>query len=133
MTSPEMVALFLGEARARLVHHQEARFADGGARKLHHASVERVEVASERPGAMAQADEIERPVDQLFARRPVGWDVVEHGGDVFGGSEVLDHLLVLERAADAEGGALVRLDAGEVLSVDLRGARRGPRRSRRAR
>ena len=104
----QMVAFVLGEAGAGLVHHHQPGLPDRRARDLDHAAVEGVEVAPELARARRQADEIERLVDEFAPRRPVGRHVVEHGGDIVLRGQVFHHLLVLERAADAEGGALVR-------------------------
>ena len=111
-------ALVLGEAGAGLVHHDQPRRADGRARDLAHATLVGVEVAPQHPGFRGKADEIERLGDSGGARNFAVRDIVEHGGDIVGGAEVFDHLLVLERAADAERGAFVRGDAGEILAVD---------------
>ena len=120
----QMLALVLREAGAGLIHHDQARTPDCRAGDLNHAPFERIEVSARHIGLGAETDEIQSFRDQRPARLTVGRHIVEHGGDVIGGAQILDHLLVLEGAAYAERGAFVDGNALQILAVYLDRARR---------
>ena len=122
----QVLGLAFAQARARLVHHDDARLRHDAARDLDKpplAGIERNAHALRLPG---HADIVERFADEIAPRAAPGRHVVERRGDVVPDTEIFDHLLGLECAPQAERGAAVHRDAQQILAVDRDRAGRAP-------